>query len=514
MTITPVEIALETDKGWNVQKGQAEMAPLAYNASASQRFSVTLAADVPLSTRAYFSRSSIQDTKYTLSDPSQFGRPAATPPAIAVFKYTVEGVKVEAREVVTRREPKLPYGDVQRELRVVPALGVTVSPGSAIIPVSAATKQVNLTIDLLNNNEGAISGQLALNMPAAWASQPASQPFAFQRAGERATYRFTVNVPALENKAYTVEAVATANGRQYKEGYDTIDHRDLEVRYLYRAAKVDVNGLDVKFVPSLNVGYVMGVGDQVPIGIQQLGYKVTLLTEADLATGNLSQYDAIMTGTRAYAVREDLKTYNQRLLDYVKDGGNLVVLYNTQELVPAKFAPFPGDHGQRAEEVSEEDSPVTILAPDMQAFNWPNKITKADFDHWVEQRGSKFWASWDPAYTAMIESYDKGQAPQKGGWLQAKHGKGTYTYFAYAFHRQLPYGVPGAYRLLANVLALGKPTTHRRALAATSRRGHVFHCSISQDVTPSQKCQVLNFAAMKDVTPSVLVEVPGLISLQ
>ena len=102
---------------------------------------------------------------------------------------------------------------------------------------------------------------------------------------------------------------------------------------------------------------------------------------------------------------------------------------------------------------------MTILAPDMQALNWPNKITLADFNNWVEQRGSKFWAGWDPAYTAMIETYDKGQAPQKGGWLQAKHGKGTYTYFAYAFHRQLPYGVPGAYRLLANVLALGKPTT-------------------------------------------------------
>jgi hypothetical protein len=186
--------------------------------------------------------------------------------------------------------------------------------------------------------------------------------------------------------------------------------------------------------------------------------------EDDLATANLTQYDAIMTGTRAYAVREDLKTYNQRLLDYVKEGGNLIVLYNTQEFVPAKFAPFPGEHGPRAEEVSEEDSPVNILAPDNQVFNWPNKITKADFDDWVEQRGSKFWAGWDAAYTPMIETWDKGQAPQKGGWLWARYGKGNYTYFAYAFHRQLPFGVPGAYRLLANVLALSKtPGTTRSA---------------------------------------------------
>ena len=171
---------------------------------------------------------------------------------------------------------------------------------------------------------------------------------------------------------------------------------------------------------------------------------------------DLSQFDAVMTGTRAYAVRDDLKTYNQRLLDYAKNGGHLIVLYNTQELVPNQFAPFPGELTPRAEEVSEEDSPVTILAPTAPMLTFPNRITAADFDGWVEQRGSKFWSTWDAAYTPIISTFDKGQAPQQGGWLWAKVGKGHYTYFAYAFHRQLPYGVPGAYRLLANLLALGE----------------------------------------------------------
>jgi hypothetical protein len=163
-----------------------------------------------------------------------------------------------------------------------------------------------------------------------------------------------------------------------------------------------------------------------------------------------------MTGTRAYLVRDDLKTHNRRLLDYVNNGGNLIVLYNTAELVPNQFAPFPGALPGNAEEVSEEDSPVTILSPTHQAFNWPNKITLADFNGWVEQRGSKFWTTWDPAYSTMISTFDRGQQPQSGGWLTAKHGKGTYTYFAYALHRQLPYGVPGAFRITANLLALGK----------------------------------------------------------
>jgi hypothetical protein len=325
--------------------------------------------------------------------------------------------------------------------------------------MNAASNRVQLIVDLVNNHEGAINGQLTLTLPAGWRSDPASQPFAFERAGERAVYPFAVTIPALENRAYQVEAVATADGRRYTEGYEVIDQRDLELRYLYRPSTVQVRGLDLQTVPGLKIGYVMGVGDQVPAGIAQLGYPVTLLDRDALATGDLARFDAIVTGTRAYAVRDDLRTYNQRLLDYVKTGGNLVVLYNTQELIPARFAPFPGEHGPRAEEVSEEDSPVRILAPAAQAFTWPNRITMADFDGWVEQRGSKFWAGWDAAYTPMIETFDHGQAPQRGGWLQAKHGTGTYTYLAYAFHRQLPYGVPGAYRLFANVLALGRTPT-------------------------------------------------------
>jgi hypothetical protein len=200
----------------------------------------------------------------------------------------------------------------------------------------------------------------------------------------------------------------------------------------------------------------MGIGDQVPLGLQQLGAKVTLLGERDLASADLSVYDAIITGTRAYAVRDDLKTYNNCLLDYVNAGGNMIVLYNTFEFVPNQFAPYPGELLASAEEVSEEDSPITILAPAQQSFTWPNTITLADFNDWVEQRGSKFFSAWDKAYTPMISTFDKGQAPQSGGWLTATYGKGHWTYFAYAMHRQLPFGVPGMYRITANLLALGK----------------------------------------------------------
>lgn len=419
-------------------------------------YSVTLAGDAALSTKPYFFRAGLQESRYTLSDTSQFGRPASTPPLVAVTRYTVNGEAVEAREVVKRRESKLPYGEVLREVRSVPRIAVTISPSTVIVPLPAANRGVDVEVALLHNGPDATQGQVTLTMPTGWTAQPAAQAFSFARAGERASYRFSVQPGALGNERYTIEAVATAGAREYREGYELVDHRDLEVRYLYRPSSAEVRGVNVAAVPGLRVGYVMGIGDQVPAGLRQLGATVTLLGERELAGADLSTFDAIMTGTRAYAVRDDLKTYNQRLLDYVKAGGNMIVLYNTQEMAPNTFAPFPGELPRSAEEVSEEDSPVEILAPAHQLFSWPNRITAADFEGWVEQRGSKFFTTWDASYTPMIATYDKGQAPQRGGWLTAKMGKGHWTYFAYALHRQLPYGVPGAYRIAANLLALGK----------------------------------------------------------
>jgi hypothetical protein len=151
-------------------------------------------------------------------------------------------------------------------------------------------------------------------------------------------------------------------------------------------------------------------------------------------------------------VRDDLRAHNRRLLDWVRNGGNMVVLYNTPEFVPAEFAPYEGSLPSNAEEVSEEDARVETLEPSHPFFTTPNRIAPVDFDGWVEQRGSKFFSRWDPRYTALVESHDQGQAPQKGGWLTTSHGRGRWTYMAYALHRQVPYGVPGAYRILANLI--------------------------------------------------------------
>ena len=332
-------------------------------------------------------------------------------------------------------------------------LSVALTPAHAVVPLSGSG-ELTMTVDLSNNREASSKGSVRLALPEGWTATPSTQAFEFSRAGERALYSFKVRAPAERTGTHRIEAVASLDGREYRDGFQVIRHRDLETRRLYRDAVASVRGVDVRVAPGLRVGYVMGIGDDVPAGIAQLGAAVQLLDERDLASGDLARFHAIVTGTRAYAVRADLRTYNRRLLDYVRDGGHLIVLYNTQELVPNLFAPYPGELPASAEEVSEEDSPADILAPGLPVLTAPNRITAADFEGWVEQRGSKFWA---PGIRATPRSLPRGTAarrPSAAAGSRRRYGKGQYTYFAYALHRQLPYGVPGAYRLLANLLSL------------------------------------------------------------
>ncbi|MEO6213727.1 MAG: PIG-L family deacetylase [Vicinamibacterales bacterium] len=452
--VTGARLALRpAQQGWTVSPA-SPVKDAQVNTPINHKFAVTAPATAALN-RSYFSRKSINESRYAVTDQTQLHRPSAEPPLTAVATFEVANVSVEVRKPVIRLEGNLPYGNNLRVLSVVPALAVSLDPGQAIVPLGMREQKIQLRAEVTNNADARADGTLTLKVPAGWKVEPASSPIQFARAGERAFFPFTVTIPALETREYRIEAIATSGGRDYREGYAVINQRDLETRYLFRDAVATVRGIDVKIAPGLKVGYVMGVGDDVPAGIAQLGAEVTLLGAQELASADLSRFNAIMTGTRAYAVRTDLVTYNYRLLEYVKNGGNLIVLYNTQEFVPTRYAPFPGELPRGAEEVSEEDSPVNILSEADPVFTTPNKITKADFDGWVEQRGSKFWTKWDSAYTPLLATFDKGQEPQSGGWLHARHGKGHYTYFAYAFHRQLPYGVPGAYRILANLLSLG-----------------------------------------------------------
>jgi LmbE family N-acetylglucosaminyl deacetylase len=397
-------------------------------------------------------RASIAENRYR-SDGAWF-QGAPPPAATAEVVYEVNGVTASASEAVAWRESRLPYGLMPRELVVLPPVSVAVAPRVAIVPLDSSSRGFDVVVEITTHDPAGVRGRVALELPEGLVAEPASYDLVSSRASESMRYPFHVGARPIGRGTVELRASVAIGDRIYRRGYEPLEHRDLPTRYRITTARTRVVGVDVTLPRDLLVGYVMGVGDEVPDAIRALGAKVDLLTAEDLASRDLSSYDAVVLGTRAYAVREDLVTHNQRLLDFVEAGGHLVVLYNTPELHPRGLAPYPAELPENAEEVSEEDAPVEFLAPDHPLLNWPNRIGPGDFDSWVEQRGSKFWSEWDDRYVPLVSSHDQEQAPQKGGWLTARYGKGYYTYFAYALHRQLPSGVPGAYRILANLISL------------------------------------------------------------
>jgi hypothetical protein len=220
----------------------------------------------------------------------------------------------------------------------------------------------------------------------------------------------------------------------------------------YLPAELKTRKVDVKLAPGLRIGYVMGPGDLVPEAIEQLGVQPHVLSEAELASGDFSAWNVLVIGIRAYSTRPQLAAVQPRLDEFVRRGGTLIVQYQSGTFP----APLPLAFKGTPERVVDEQAPVKLLDPANPLLNWPNKITNADFDGWVEERGHSFLDSWDPGYTALTETADAGQDPQRGGLLVTHPGKGTYIYVAYALYRQLPELVPGSYRLLANLLSAGK----------------------------------------------------------
>ncbi|MBV9435804.1 MAG: PIG-L family deacetylase, partial [Acidobacteria bacterium] len=402
-------------------------------------------------TRPYFSRPDIEQPYYNIDEPQYLNMPLAPYPLSAKVKFSYDGTPFELSQVVQSVKRVTGPGTVLEPVIVAPAISVVISPIAGIVPLDA--KAFDLSVMVHSNVKGPAKGTVKLDLPAGWTA--AQQQFVTTKDGDDQNLKFQVVPGQIQQKPYTLTAVATYNGRDYKEGYHTTGYPGLRPYNLYRPAAYRTTGVDVKVAPGLTVGYIVGAGDDVPQSLTNLGIIVHFLSSGDLAGGDLSRFNTIVLGVRAYAVREDLKTYNARLLDYVKNGGVVIVQYNTLEY-DHDYGPYPYKMGSNPEEVTDEHSKVEILDPANPVFSWPNRITQKDFDGWMEERGSKFLQSWDSHYQPLLETHDAGQEPQKGGLVYARYGKGVYIYNAYAFYRQLPEGVPGAYRLFANMISLGK----------------------------------------------------------
>jgi len=374
-------------------------------------------------------------------------------PALLMTRASLnyDGASIVLEKTAEFRSSDRMYGEERAAIKVVPALSVRITPDVAVIPLGGK-RQKEFTVNIENQSTTAVDGDVRLVVPQGWTVSPATQPVKFTRQGEKASAQFMVTAPAVGGD-FKVRAIARIGSQEFQTGYTVVAYPHIEAHYLYAPAESTVEVFDVKTGIS-SLGYIEGVGDTVPDALRQLGINVVMLTPQDLATGDLSKFPTIVLGVRAYSARDDVRSYNKRLLDYVSNGGNLVVQYNRSEDVGnLQFGPYPFTINNN-DRVTKEEAPVKVLQPSHAVFNVPNKITPGDFDGWVQERGTYFMRTWDPRYTPLLESGDPGEMPLQGGLVTVKYGKGTYTYTGYVFFRELPAGIKGAYRLFANLVSL------------------------------------------------------------
>ncbi len=338
-------------------------------------------------------------------------------------------------------------GEQVRSVDVVPDVTENLASNVYIFP-EAKPKQVTIA---LHDYDAAVPTNVRLVLPKGWSAKPETAPVKFEKKGDEARVTFTVTPPAGRSIDELRAEVELPSGKKLSLGIANIDYPHIPAQRVFRAANAKLVREDIKKRGTL-IGYVMGSGDDVPEALRQIGYEVTMLTDADLERGDLGKYDAVVTGVRAYNTRKVLKAAQPKLLDYVKNGGTLVVQYNTLDEL---LIPSPGPYAFKIthDRVTVEEAPVKFLTPDNPLLNTPNKITEDDFKDWVQERGLYFTTTWDPKYTAVLSSHDPGEPDRNGGELYTRYGKGVFIYTSYAWFRQLPAGVPGAYKLFANMVS-------------------------------------------------------------
>lgn len=431
------------------------------------RFAVLVRQDpaAPYPSEPYYLWSPREGSLYRWpADPELRGRPFNPPVVEGEVEVEVmvggaggERVPVPVRVVVpaTYRDADKSAGEFRRPPLVVPAVSVRVEPRHLVWPVGSRGPRP-ITVTLRSESVEAVTGRVWLRLPDGWRSEPAWQAFELPGAGGRVALGFELYAPpgGAQGQFRAGVMVEDSRGRTYTRGYTVVDYPHVDPVPLFTEAVIHIHAFPVAVAEGRRVGYVMGAGDDGPEAIRQLGLPVELLGSEELRSGEPGRYDVIVLGVRAYEVRADLAAANARVLDYVRRGGVVIVQYNKYEYVDGGFAPYPVAMRRPHDRVTDEAAPVTILAPESPVFREPNVITAADFEGWEQERGLYFLSEWDPRYTPLVETADAGEAPQRGALLVAMVGDGVYVYTGLSFFRQLPAGVPGAYRLFANLLSL------------------------------------------------------------
>ncbi|MEM6830865.1 MAG: LmbE family protein, partial [Bacteroidota bacterium] len=400
-------------------------------------------------TTPYWLREEATLGMYAVPDQEQRGKPENDPAIVGDVKIEIgeEVINYVLPVVFKKNDPV--QGEVYEPVAISPPVMANIS-GKVLVFGDENSKTVEVRV--IAEKEG-VEGTLTLNAPDGWKISPSNQPFDLSQKGQEKIYTFEVTPPAKRSEgALTVEL--SFEGDVYNKGVTAINYDHIPRQTIYPNSEIRLIKLDLNKKGNL-IAYIDGAGDAIPDNLAQIGYQVDWLTKDEVNAENLSKYDALILGVRAFNTVDWLAYKNEELFKYAENGGTVIVQYNTSHrLVTKKIAPYTIRLSR--DRVAVEEAPVEILAKEHAVIKGPNKITNADFDNWAQERGLYFPNEWSEEFTPILSSNDPGESPKNGGLLIAKHGKGYYVYSGYSWFRNLPAGVPGAYRLFVNLISLGK----------------------------------------------------------
>ncbi len=382
---------------------------------------------------------------YTVEDQRLIGDPETKRPVQIQFNLVIENVPISFTKNVVRRYSQRDKGEIYEPFEVLPKV-TTKLKDKVLIFSDEKAKKIGVEV-----RSGAMNtkGSVSLKAPKGWSVSPKSINFNIEQKGDKRVVDFMVTPSKNQSEGY-LQATATINGVSFEKELVEINYNHIPKQSILLPSKAKVVRLNIK-KEGKSIGYVQGSGDAVPESLRQIGYTVTEVSPENINETTLTSFDAVVIGIRAYNTKKELQFKQKHILEYVKNGGNVIVQYNTNRRVDVK-APYELQLSR--DRVTDEFAKVTMLAKQHSILNYPNKITTTDFENWVQERGLYFPNKWSREYTPILSMNDKGESAKKGSLLVAKYGKGNYIYTGLSFFRELPAGVPGAYKLFANLLSV------------------------------------------------------------
>ncbi|WP_417196112.1 PIG-L family deacetylase [Bizionia sp.] len=386
---------------------------------------------------------------YKVSDKSLIGKPESPDYFNVTFHINIAGTNIPFTKPVVYKTNDPVKGEVYKPFEIIPEASARIAE-KVIIFETVNTKDIPVHVKAGHDN---LEGMVHLSVPDGWRVSPENHQVTISNKGEEQTVLFSVTPPNIQSEGF-IKPIITINGNIYSNELIEIDYDHIPYQTVLLPSESKVVRLDIK-KKGENIAYIAGAGDVVPESLQQIGYNVTTVSPDDITPDNLKGFDAVVIGIRAYNTVETLKFKQSVLFDFVKNGGNMVVQYNTSRgLVTDELAPYTLELSR--DRVTDEFADVKFLAPNHPVLNVPNKITQTDFENWTQERGLYFPDKWSTDFTPILSMHDKGESAKKGSLLVAQYGKGYYIYTGLSFFREFPAGVSGAYRLFANILSLGK----------------------------------------------------------